>query len=134
MKIYVGNLSFDLKDQDLLTAFQAYGQVDSATVVRDKFSGDSRGFGFVEMSNDEEAKAAITATNGMELNGRNLVVNEARPKTDGGRPRGGGGFRKSGPGGGGGRKGGFGGGAGGGGRKSGFGGGAGGGGRERRSW
>lgn len=94
MKIYVGNLSFEATDQDLKDAFAAYGQVETATVVKDSYSGRSRGFGFVEMPGEAEARAAITAVNGRELKGRAVKVNEALSKTDGrrgesGRGRGG---------------------------------------------
>ncbi len=89
MNIYVGNLSFSVGDADLKDAFGAYGQVQSASVIKDKFSGESRGFGFVEMPNKEEAEKAIAALNGRDLKGRALKVNEAKPRTD--RPRGGGG-------------------------------------------
>ena len=80
MKIYVGNLSRDVSQDDLRIAFEAFGKVSSATIIKDMFSGESKGFGFVEMENDSEAKAAIEALNGSELNGRNIVVNEAKPK------------------------------------------------------
>lgn len=108
MNIYVGNLSWGLKDQDLANLFAQHGEVASAKIVIDKFTQRSKGFGFVEMPNDEEAKAAIAALNETELDGRNLVVNESRPKAEGGsggfkkRSFGGGGFRKGGGGGGGG--------------------------------
>lgn len=92
MNIYVGNLSFKTTDEDLRQAFEAHGEVSSANIIRDKFSGDSRGFGFVEMSNDDEAQAAIAALNGADMGGRALNVNQARPRTDrGGGGRGGGG-------------------------------------------
>jgi RNA recognition motif-containing protein len=90
MNIYVGNLSRDLTEAELREAFQAFGEVQSAAIIKDKFTGDSRGFGFVEMPNKEEADKAIAALNGKEMKGRNLTVNEARPRTD--RPRTGGGF------------------------------------------
>ena len=80
MNIYVGNLPFTTTDEDLRKAFAEYGQVASAQVITDKFAGRSRGFGFVEMPNEEEAKAAIAALNGKEFDGRQLRVNEARPK------------------------------------------------------
>ncbi len=89
MNIYVGNLSYECLDSDLRDAFGAHGQVESARVISDKFTGRSRGFGFVEMPNDTEAKAAIEALNGAELKGREIKVNEARPKPQS-RPRGGG--------------------------------------------
>jgi RNA recognition motif-containing protein len=114
MNIYVGNLSRDATDDELRQAFSAFGQVASASVIRDKFSGESRGFGFVEMPTKAEADAAIQGLNGKELKGRTLNVNEARPRQDsGGRGGGGGGGR--GPGGGGGGR--SGGGGGGGGRR-----------------
>jgi len=82
MNIYVGNLSFDSTDEDLRQAFEAYGKVESAQVIRDKVSGRSRGFGFVEMPEKAEALAAIEGLNDTELQGRNLRVNEARPRED----------------------------------------------------
>ena len=121
-KLYVGNLSYQVDSSELEQLFAQHGQVLSAQVINDRDTGRSKGFGFVEMANDNEAEAAIQALNGQEHGGRALTVNEARPREDRG---GGGGF-----GGGGGRRGGgggFGGGGGGGGR--GFGGG--GGGRDR---
>jgi RNA recognition motif-containing protein len=90
VNIYVGNLSRDLSETDLKEAFQAFGEVQSCNIIKDKFTGESRGFGFVEMPNKEEADKAIAALNGKDLKGRNLTVNEARPRTD--RPRTGGGF------------------------------------------
>lgn len=80
MNIFVGNLSFDTRDEGLREAFSVYGAVDSAQVVMDRDSGRSRGFGFVEMSNDDEARQAISGLNGSDLGGRPLTVNEARPK------------------------------------------------------
>jgi RNA recognition motif-containing protein len=99
MNIYVGNLSWNLKDQDLSNLFASHGEVVSAKIVTDKFTNRSKGFGFVEMANDDQAQAAITALNGTEVDGRNIVVNESRPKPEGG---GGGGFKKKSFGGGGG--------------------------------
>ena len=99
MNIYVGNLSWNLKDQDLLNLFASHGEVASAKIVTDKFTGRSKGFGFVEMPNDEQAQAAIAALNGTEVDGRNVVVNESRPKPEG---SGGGGYKKRSFGGGGG--------------------------------
>ena len=96
MNIYVGNLSWNLKDQDLSNLFASHGEVSSAKIVTDKFTNRSKGFGFVEMPNDDQAQAAITALNGTEVDGRNIVVNESRPKPEGG---GGGGYKKSGGGG-----------------------------------
>jgi RNA recognition motif-containing protein len=126
MNIYVGNLSWGLKDQDLADLFTPYGEVASAKIVMDKFTQRSKGFGFVDMPNDEQAQAAIAQLNGSEVDGRNLVVNESRPKEGG---EGGGGFKKKSFGGGGGggfKKGGSGGyGGGGGSRGGGYGGGGG---------
>ncbi len=116
-KLYVGNLSFSVDSTALERLFAEYGTVESASVVTDRESGRSRGFGFVEMSSPEEAEAAINALNGQDHNGRALTVNEAKPRED--RPRGGGGGggfggRGGGGGGGGGGRGGRGGGGGGG--------------------
>lgn len=115
MNIYVGNLSWNLKDQDLSNLFASHGEVVSAKIVLDKFTNRSKGFGFVEMANDDQAQAAIAALNGSEVDGRNIVVNESRPKPEGS-GGGGGGFKKrsfgSGGGGGGYKKGGSGGGGG----------------------
>jgi cold-inducible RNA-binding protein len=97
MNIYVGNLSFDVTDEDLRTAFEAFGRVTSANLIKDKYSGQSRGFGFVEMPDKAEAQSAITGLNGKELKGRALNVNEARPRTES--RRGGGGGRREGQGG-----------------------------------
>ncbi len=123
MNIYAGNLSWNLKDQDLQNLFAQHGEVTSAKIVTDKFTGRSKGFGFVEMATAEQANAAIAALNGTELDGRNIVVNESRPKEEGGD-----GFKKrsfggSSSGGGGFKKGGY--------NKGGSGGGYGGGGRDR---
>jgi RNA recognition motif-containing protein len=101
MNIYVGNISRTATEQDLKEAFEAFGAVQSAAIIKDKFSGESRGFGFVEMPNKEEAEKAISALNGKDLKGRSLTVNEARPRTD--RPRTGGGGGRGGFGGGRGR-------------------------------
>ena len=131
-KLYVGNLSYEVQDRDLQELFAQHGTVSSAKVVMDRDSGRSKGFGFVEMSTDAEAEAAISALNGQEVGGRALTVNEARPKEDrggggGGRGFGGGGYSGGGGGyggGGGGRGGDRGGrGGGGGGRRGGGGGG-----------
>ncbi len=105
-KMYVGNLSYDAQNSDLEQLFAQHGTVQSADVIMDRDSGQSKGFGFVEMSTDAEAEAAIAALNGYDYQGRSLNVNEARPKED----RGGGGGGRSGGGGG------YGGGGGGGGR------------------
>lgn len=89
MNIYVGNLSRRTSEEELRQAFEAFGAVDTAAIIKDKFTGDSRGFGFVEMPSRDEAMAAINGMNGRDLGGRTLNVNEARPRDD--RPRGGGG-------------------------------------------
>jgi len=116
MNIYVGNLSFKAGEEDLRQAFSAFGTVTSVAIIKDKMTGDSRGFGFVEMPNGTEGQAAIAGLNGKDLLGRTLTVNEARPRTEngprsgGGGARGGfgnsGGQRRGGPGGGGDRRGG----------------------------
>ena len=108
MNVYVGNISRTANEQDLKDAFAAFGEVSSASIIKDKFSGESRGFGFVEMPNKDEADKAIAALNGKDLKGRTMTVNEARPRTDKPRTGGGGGFG----GGRGGSRGGFGGGGG----------------------
>jgi len=88
-KLYVGNLSYDMTDSDLQNLFVPHGTVQSAQVIMDRDAGRSKGFGFVEMDNGEEAQAAITALNGQEINGRSLTVNEARPRPErGSGPRG----------------------------------------------
>ncbi|MET0626044.1 MAG: RNA-binding protein, partial [Pyrinomonadaceae bacterium] len=120
IKLYVGNLSFNTTSEDLRDLFAQAGTVESASVVEDRDTGRSRGFGFVEMATREEGEAAIQQFNGKEVGGRNLNVNEARPRED----RGGGGGR-GGFGGGGGGRGGYGGGGGGRGGGGGFGGGGG---------
>ncbi len=131
MNIYVGNLSNQTTEDDLRQAFEAFGQVESVNIIKDRFSGESRGFGFVEIPSKEEAQKAIEEMNGKDLNGRAVNVNEARPKTDrGGGGGGGGGGGRGGGRGGGGRGGGYGGGGGGGGRGGGGGGYGGGGGRR----
>ena len=99
-KLYVGNLGYGVADPDLERLFAAYGTVKSAKVIKDRDSGRSKGFGFVEMSSDSEAQAAIAALNGQEHEGRALTVNEARPKEENG--GGGGGGRRDFRGGGGG--------------------------------
>ena len=133
MNIFVGNLSRDVTEEDLRDAFSAYGQVDKINILKDKFSGEPRGFGFVEMSSKAEAEAAISGLNRKDLKGRALTVNEARPKTE---RSGGGGGGGGGRGFGGGGRGGFGGGRGGrgGGGYGGGGRGAGGGGGRGNSW
>ena len=91
MNLYVGNLAYSMRDDDLSTLFATHGDVDSARVIMDRASGRSKGFGFVEMSDEEAAKAAIEAINGTEVDGRNVVVNEARPREERRDSRGGGG-------------------------------------------
>ena len=135
MNIYVGNLSAKITEEELREAFESFGDVDTAKIIKDNITGRSRGFGFVEMPNQDQAQAAIAAMNGKELDGSALTVNEAKPRESrGGRSFGGGGR----PGGGGGRPGGGGGGGFGGGRdrRGGGGGrpGGGGGGGGRRSY
>jgi len=110
MNIYVGNLSREVTEADLQEAFSAFGQVSSASIIRDKFSNEPRGFGFVEMPSREEAQAAITGLMGKELKGQSLNVSEARPRTERSGGRGGGGGRDRRRGGGGPRRGGSGGG------------------------
>jgi cold-inducible RNA-binding protein len=89
MKLYVGNLSFTSTENDLRDLFSGYGAPASVNLITDRDTGRSKGFGFVEFTNDEEAKAAMNALNGREFEGRALTVNEARPRTDGGGSRGG---------------------------------------------
>jgi RNA recognition motif-containing protein len=113
--IFVGNLSYQTTQEELLAAFSAYGNVERVNIVTDRDTGQPRGFAFVEMTERRDAETAISQLNGAELNGRAMNVNEARPKPTGGGPRGGGGGR-GGFGGGGGGRGGHGGGGGGGGR------------------
>src|SRR5262245_39468072 len=91
MKLYVGNLSYNSNDRDLQTMFDPFGTVDSATVITDRDTGRSKGFGFVEMSSKGEGEKAIQELNGVEVDGRSLTVNEARPREE--RGGGGGGFR-----------------------------------------
>jgi len=82
MKIYVGNLSYEVTEEDLRLAFEPFGQIESITIITDKYSGSSKGFGFVEMPSKAEAQAAIEGLNGTELKGRTITVNEARPRTE----------------------------------------------------
>jgi hypothetical protein len=134
-KLYVGNLPYAFRDNDLQQAFSQYGTVSSAKVMMERDTGRSKGFGFVEMGDDAQAQAAIAGMNGQQFGGRGLVVNEARPmeprppRTGGYGGGGGGGYGGGGGGYGGGREGGGGGYGGGGGRREGGGGGYGGGGR-----
>ena len=94
MNIYVGNLSREVTEDELRKAFEAFGQVTSVNIINDRYSGESRGFGFIEMATKSEAQAAINGLNGTSLKERTLSVSEARPRTEGGgrRPFGGGGF------------------------------------------
>ncbi|MBK7705764.1 MAG: RNA-binding protein [Acidobacteria bacterium] len=119
-KLYVGNLSFRVSDDDLFEHFSQAGSVESANVVQDRETGRSRGFGFVEMASEDDANNAIAQFNGQEYDGRNMVVNEARPRENGGGGNRGGGGGRGGYGGGGNR-------GGGGGGRGGYGGGGGGG-------
>lgn len=125
MNIYVGNLSWSMTDDDLMNLFTEHGSVTSAKILKDKMNGRSKGFGFVEMEDDEAAKAAIAALNEIEVQGRKLIVNESQPRQEGDRPKrsfggGGGGNRGGGGyGGGGGNRGGGGYGGGGGGNRGG---------------
>jgi len=102
MNIYVGNLSYEVTEEDLKEAFEVFGEVDTVKVIKDNYTGRSKGFGFVEMSASAEAQSAIEGLNGKDLKGRNLNVNEARPRSEGRR----GGARSGGPGRGGPRQGG----------------------------
>jgi len=92
MNIYAGNLPWGLSEEDLREAFEAFGEVVSVKIIKDKFTGRSRGFGFVEMPNQEEGEAAIAALNEKDLKGREIVVNQARPRRDDQGGEGGGGF------------------------------------------
>jgi RNA recognition motif-containing protein len=82
MNIYVGNLPYSVTDADLRETFSRYGSVSQVNLIADKFSGESKGFGFVEMANNSEADAAIKGLNGSDLKGRNITVNQAKPKTE----------------------------------------------------
>lgn len=91
MNIYVGNLSYAVTEDDLRRSFAAFGDVASVTIIKDKFTGQPKGFGFVEMPSNEQAQAAIAGLNGKDVQGRALNVNEAKPRAEGGGDRGGGG-------------------------------------------
>jgi RNA recognition motif-containing protein len=106
VNIYVGNLSRQTTEDELRAEFEAFGAVTTVSIIKDKFTGEARGFGFVEMANAEEAKKAIEGLNGKELGGRTLNINEARPREDKPRGGGGGGYRGGSGGGGGGYRGG----------------------------
>lgn len=82
MNIYVGNLSREVTEEELREEFEAFGEIASLTIIKDKYSGESRGFGFVEMPAKAEAQSAIDGLNGKDLKGRNVIVNEARPRTE----------------------------------------------------
>ena len=126
MNIFVGNLPFGMTDDELHELFAKFGEITRATVIKDRVTGKSRGFGFVEMADDEMARAAIEGLNGSDMQGRALTVNEARPRESRPRTGGGGGYNGGGGGGGGGYSGGGGGGySGGGGGSGGYGGGGG---------
>jgi len=99
MNIYIGNLPYSASEAEIQKAFEEFGDVDSVKIIMDRYTNRSKGFGFVEMPNDEEANSAISKMNGADFQGRSLKVNEARPRTEGG-PRGGG-YRDGGGGGGG---------------------------------
>ncbi len=103
MNLYVGNLSRQVTEDDLRQAFEAHGEVSSVALIKDKFSGEPRGFAFVEMPAKAQAIAAMRAMNGQEIMGRAIIVNEAKPREERRRGGGGGGHRRSGGGGGGGR-------------------------------
>jgi RNA recognition motif-containing protein len=103
-KLYVGNLGYGVTDGDLTRLFEPHGTVESAQVIMDRDTGRSKGFGFVEMKTEQEAQAAITALNGQDAGGRSLTVNEAKPRTEGGRAGSGGNRGRSGGYGGGGRR------------------------------
>ena len=96
MNIYVGNLSLEVTEDDLREAFETYGQISSVKVIKDKFTGEPRGFGFIEMPDQQEAKVAMKGLNGSELKGKAITVNEARSRADKRRRGGGGGRRSSG--------------------------------------
>jgi RNA recognition motif-containing protein len=83
MNIYIGSLSYKATEEDLKQAFEAFGQIESVKIIKDRYSGESRGFGFVEMPNKDEAQSAIEGMNGKELKGRKMSVNEARPRSEG---------------------------------------------------
>ena len=94
MNIYVGNLALNVTEEDLRQAFEAFGEVTSAKIIKDKYSGESRGFGFVEMPAGAEAQSAIQGLNGKELKGLMLKVNEARPQRNRNKRGGGGGYQR----------------------------------------
>jgi cold-inducible RNA-binding protein len=130
MKLYVGNLAYQVTEDQLREAFESFGQVESVAIIKDKYSGQSKGFGFVEMPANAEGQAAIDSLNGKDFSGRAIKVNEAKPRTEGSQGRGGGRRGGGGGGGGGGAGGGF---RGRGGRSGGSGGSGGGGGGGGRS-
>lgn len=99
MNIYIGNLSREVTEDELRKAFEAFGQVTTASIIKDRYSGESRGFGFIEMATKSEAQAAINGLNGTSLKERTLSVSEARPRTEGGRGGSGGSYGRGGGGG-----------------------------------
>ncbi len=96
MKIYIGNMSFNTTEETVRQAFETFGEITSVNLISDRDTGRPKGFGFVEMANDEHAKAAIAGLNGTELDGRTVNVNEARPRPEGGNRGGGGGGSRGG--------------------------------------
>ena len=99
MKLYVGNLSYEISEPELKQMFEQFGKVDSASIIKDKFSGQSKGFGFIEMDSQADAQSAMEALNGKDVKGRAIIVNEARPRPEGGGGSPGGGGRGRGTGG-----------------------------------
>jgi len=95
MNIYIGNMSFDTTEDQLRQSFEEFGEVSTVNIITDKYSGESKGFGFVEMSSKKEAIAAISSLNGQDMDGRTLNVNEAKPREQSGFRKGGNGYRKS---------------------------------------
>jgi RNA recognition motif-containing protein len=93
MNIYVGNLATGVSEDDLRESFKEFGEIESVSIIKDKYSGESKGFAFIEMPNKTEAQAAIDQLDGKDIKGKNIKVNEARPKTDRNKGRGGGGRR-----------------------------------------
>jgi len=94
MNIYVGNLAYDVLEDELRKSFETFGQIESVNIVKDKYSGESKGFGFVEMSSVDDAQSAMDALNGKELKGQKIIVNEARPRPNKSRGGGRGGGRR----------------------------------------
>lgn len=94
MNIYIGNISYDVDEEQLKEVCEAYGNISTVTIIKDKFTGKSKGFGFIEVPDEDEGKALIDGLNDSTLDGRTLIVNEARPRTDDRRGGGGGGGRR----------------------------------------